>query len=707
MSQTIERRVIKRDGNRENYSKHKIVLAIRKAMDAVGYTSVTQAKNIADDITAEIITQYYSKEVTPHVEQIQDIVEKHLILHRLPDVAKAYILYRDLHSRLRNIENLIDAQKLTEDYIDRKDWEVNENSSIDYSLPGFNNYVYSEIGRTYWLNQIFTNETKELHQNGDIKINKLQAISPYCVGWDLQDILAVGFGGVSGYLQCAPPKHLSATLGQLCNFMFTTTQEAPEGAVAVSNFDTLLAPFIKEDNLSQQDVEQKLQEFIFNMNVPTKVGGQVPFTNITLDLICPKHLADEPAMIGGKPQNETYGSFQREMDMINIAFATVMMKGDTNGRVFSFPIPTYNITKDFNWNNSTILDPIWEMTAKYGIPFFANFVNSDMNPDDARSMCCRLRIDNRELHKRGGGLFGANPLTGSIGYVTVNFPRLGYLFRKRPQKEFYHRLNHLLDISSDCLQSRRRVLETLTERGFYPYSRYYLRNLKEKSGKYWDYHFNTIGVIGINECVINYLGKDLTTNEGQAFARELLDHINERILMYQEKTGQLYNLEAIPGEGTAYQLAKIDKKLYPNIIVANEEDYQSNGAEPYYTNSSHLPVGFTDDIFEALDLQDDLQCKYTGGTVFHGFLGERLPDIATTKSLVQKIAENYKLPYFTLSPTFSICPSHGYLSGEQWTCPTCSKTCEVYSRVVGKIHPVQRWNPGKQSEFKDRLEYKQ
>lgn len=697
-------KIRKRNGRLQEFTQTKITLAISKAMDAVGQSNLRIAEKITYNIVKELEKDHFRKKKTPTVEEIQDIVEKHLILHRLPEVAKAYILYRDLHTRIRNIENLVDLSTLIEDYINREDWEVNENSSIDYSLPGLNNHIYSEIGKIYWLNQIFPEDIRELHNNGDIKINKLQAISPYCLGWDLQDLLISGFGGVSGYLQSGPPKHLSSALGQLTNLMYTTTQEAPEGAIAVSNFDTLLAPFVRYDKLTKKDVFQEIQEFVFNMNCPTKVGGQVPFTNITMDLTVPSYFANQQIVIGGKPQKETYGDFQKEMDMINVAFAKVMMHGDASGRVFSFPIPTYNITKNFDWNNNKILDPIWEMTAKYGIPYFANFINSDMDPEDARSMCCRLRIDNRELHKRGGGLFGANPLTGSIGYVTINFPRLGYLQKGKSQKELYKHLDLLLDKASECLQLRRKTLENLTEKGFYPYSKFYLRNLREKTGKYWDHHFNTIGVLGINECCLNYLGKDITTKEGQEFARNILDHINEKLLEYQEQTGQLYNLEAIPGEGTVYQLAKKDKKLYPDIIVANEENL-TDKAEPYYTNSTHLPVGFTDDIFEALDLQDELQCKYTGGTVFHVYLGERLPDGDAAKKVVQKISEKYKLPYFTLTPTFSICPTHGYQAGELWNCPTCDKECEVYSRVVGKIHPVQRWNPGKKEEFNDRKLY--
>ena len=698
-----KKKIRKRSGVMEDFTPTRIAIVIFKAMEAVGQPDLKKAEEIMKDVVDEIEVEYFAKHKVLGVEDIQDLVEKHLVLHQLPEVAKAYILYRDLRSRIRDINNLVDIAKLTEDYIDQKDWKVNENSNIGYSLPGLYNYVAGKVGEVYWLNQVFTKEMRMLHENKDFHIHKLPAIGVYCVGWDLMDIIKNGFDGVEGALSCKPPKHLSSALGQLCNFMFTLSNEAPEGAVAISNLDTLMAPFIRYDKLNYKQVKQKMQEFIFNLNCPSKIGAQAPFTNVSLDLKCPGYYKDHPIVIGGRMPKETYGEFQKEMDMFNKAFAEVMMEGDASGRVFSWPIPTYNITKDFDWDNK-LLEPIWEMTAKYGIPYFANFVNSDMKPDDARSMCCRLRIDNRELRKRGGGLFGANPLTGSIGYVTINMPRLGYLHKTK--KELLERLDYLLDISAEILYTRRKVVENLTEKGLYPFSTHYLRDVKKKTGKYWGNHFNTVGLLGMNECCMNFLGKSIATKEGQKFSLQVLSHINAKLKKFQKKSGQMFNLEASPAEGASYRIAKKDKELYPDIIVANDKDVKKNDAEPYYTNSTHLPVGYTDDIFEALDLQDDLQCKYTGGTVFHGFLGERVKDTKTTKTLVRKIAEKNKLPYFTLTPTFSICRTHGYLRGEQWKCPKCEKDCEVFSRVVGKIHQVQRWNPGKKSEFKQRRTYR-
>lgn len=552
------------------------------------------------------------------------------------------------------------------------------------------------------MNEIYSEEMRELHENNDFHIHKSSSLSAYCVGWDMQDLLLSGFQGVPGNVASGPAKHFRSALGQLVNFLYTLTQETPDGAVAMSSFDTFLAPFVRADKLTYDEVKQGIQEFIYNMNVPTKVGGQVVFSNITLDLNCPKYMKTQPVIIGGRYQDTTYGMYQEEMDMINRALTEIYTKGDRTGRAFTWPIPTYNITKDFDWENKN-LDGLWEMTAKYGIPYFSNFVNSDMNPEDARSMCCRLRIDNRELHKRGGALFGSNPLTGSIGYVTINMPRLGYLY-KGDKKAYYEKLGHLMDVASESLQLRRELIEEMTEKGLYPYARFYLRSVKEKSGKYWTNHFNTIGLVGMNESCLNFMGKDLTTDEGQALTKEVMDFMNKKMVEYQEKTGVMYNLEASPAEGTSYRLAKSDKAQYPDIIVANEADV-SQGAEPYYTNSTQLPVGFTDDIFEALDLQDEIQTKYTGGTVFHGFLGERMASGQEVKKLVRKIAEDYKMPYYTITPTFSICESHGYLAGEHFECPSCGKEARVYSRVVGKIAPVQRWNVGKKEEFKGRKEF--
>ena len=591
---------------------------------------------------------------------------------------------------------------LMDQYLNNVDWQVKENANMAYSLQGLNNYVASEISKSYWLQKVYSPEIKRASSEGDMHIHDLNILSAYCVGWDLQDLIAEGFRGAAGKIECKPPTHLSAALGQLVNFFFTLQGEAA-GAQAISSFDTLMAPFIRYDKLTPREVEKCLQTFMFNMNVPTRVGFQTPFTNVTLDLICPSTLADQPVVIGGKPQKETYKDFQKEMDIFNDMFAKVVSEGDAKGRVFTFPIPTYNITKDFDWDNKG-LDNIWKMTAKYGIPYFSNFVNSDMKPEDARSMCCRLRLDNRELRKRGGGLFGANPLTGSIGVVTVNLPRLG--FRSRDKREFYYNLGYVMDLAKESLEMKRKILETMTESGLYPYTKFYLRNIYKRDKKYWGNHFSTIGLLGMNEASMNLLGRDIATAEGQQFARETLDFMRERLFTYQQETGNNYNLEATPAEGTSFRLAKIDKEMFPEIMVANEDNYQESKVSPYYTNSSHLPVDYTDDMFEVLDLQDDLQTKYTGGTVVHLFVGEEINDIKTVKALVKKICNDYKMPYFTISPTFSICPNCGYTAGKVMVCKKCGAENEVYSRIVGYIRPIQQWNAGKRTEFDDRKTYK-
>lgn len=692
----------KRDGRIVEFDQKKIEHAINKAMNAVGEGSQKDAEKISENVVKQIKKLYDKKDKIADVEEIQDIVEKELIYANLADTAKAYILYRDLHSRQRSIHNLLDIGEHIKSYLDRSDWKVNANSSIDFHLQGMHKNMTEKISEMYWMNEVYDEEMRDLHFNKDFHIHKSGALSSYCVGWDLQDILLVGFTGVPGNVTSAPAKHLGSALGQLVNFMYTLTNEAPEGAVAVSGLDTYLAPFIRQDNLSYKQVKQALQEFIYNMNVPTKSGGQVVFSNITLDLKVPSHMKDESVIIGGEYQKETYGQYQKEMDMFNKALVEVYTQGDSKGNAFMWPIPTYNIDKDFDWDNP-VYEGLWDMTAKYGIPYFANFVNSDMNPDDVRSMCCRLRIDNTVLQKRGGGFFGANPLTGSIGYTTINLPRIGYL-NKGDKEGFFDRLGYLIDKSAEVLNLRRQLIEDFTEKGMYPYSKFYLRKVKERTGKYWSNHFNTVGMIGMNEACLNFMGKDITTPEGQEFANEVMDFMNRRLLEIQERDDVLYNLEASPAEGASYAIAKKDKELYPDIIVADEEAWK-NGAEPYYTNSTQLPVGYTEDLFEALDLQDDLQSKYTGGTVLHGFLGERLNSGEEVKQLVQKVTENYKLPYFTLTPTFSVCESHGYISGEHFTCPKCGEECQVYSRVVGKIAPVSRWNKGKKQEFQDRLEF--
>lgn len=666
--------VRRRSGRVTSFNPYKITNAVEKAFFATGEGSEKDAARVGKKVVSllERKAKQYAKQklgsFIPKIEEIQDLVETVLMSEGFHETAKAYILYRQQHAEVRETEeSLVKAVHLVDKYIGDLDWLVKENANMAYSLQGLNNYVSSAISTKYWMNKIYSKEVRDAHESGDLHIHDLQLISAYCCGWDLEDLLRRGFTGVPGKVSCKPAKHLGSILGQMVNFIYTLQGEVA-GAQAFSNFDTLLAPFVRKDKLSYAQVKQEIQSFVFNMNVSTRVGFQTPFSNITMDLIPPKILAQEHAIIGGEPQPETYGEFGKEMAMINRAFAEVMCEGDASGRIFTFPIPTYNITKNFDWENPSYL-PLWEMTAKYGIPYFANFVNSDMSPDDARSMCCRLRLDNRELRKRGGGLFGANPLTGSIGVVTVNLPRLGYLAKN--EKDFFKRLDRLMDIAKESLETKRKVVEQLTEKGLYPYTKFYLGNIKKRFREYWKNHFSTIGLVGTNEAIKNLLGTDITTEKGHAFAKRMLAHMRERIGNYQEETNTLFNLEATPAEGTAYRLALLDKKKYPDIEVANAEDVKAKRAEPYYTNSSHLPVGFTDDIFEALDLQDDLQTQYTGGTVLHGFLGERINDPHLAKTLVKKIAEKYHLPYFTLTPTFSICPTHGYLPGEHTTCPEC------------------------------------
>ena len=573
---------------------------------------------------------------------------------------------------------------LVEGYLKQLDWKVNENSNMSYSIQGLNNYIASEISKQYWLNRIYPAEVRNAHLNGDIHIHDLNIISVYCVGWDLKDLLTEGFTGVKGKIESAPAKHFRTALGQIVNFMYTMQGEAA-GAQAFSNFDTLLAPFISYDNLDYKQVKQAVQEFIFNMNVPTRVGFQTPFTNITMDLTVPSYYAEQPVIIGGELQERTYKEFQKEMDILNKAFFEVMMEGDNSGRVFTFPIPTYNITKDFDWDNKNI-EGLWEMAAKYGIPYFSSFINSDMSPEDARSMCCRFRFDNRELEYRGGGLFGSNPLTGSVGVVTINLPKLAEI--SKTKGEFLEKLSQKMEIAKESLEIKRKLLEDLTDKDLYPYTKFYLRDIKARFGIYWKNHFSTIGLIGMNEACLNLLGDDIGSFRGKQFALDVMDFMRAKIVEFQKETGNNYNLEATPGEGTSYRLAKLDKEKYA-----------------YYTNSTQLPVNYTDDIFEVLDHQDDLQTKYTGGTVVHIYAGERIQSTKTMKNLVKKICNNYRLPYFTFSPTFSICPNHGYVAGEHFTCPDCGASCEVYSRVVGYIRPVQQWNKGKKKEFSDRKEF--
>ncbi|MGV8059679.1 MAG: ribonucleoside triphosphate reductase [Smithellaceae bacterium] len=689
-------KIKKRDGRLVKFNAEKITNAIAKAGAATGEFDLQEARKLT--IKVLNLTEKLFDSKVLNVEEIQDIVEEVLLLSSHRKTAKSYIIYRDQHARLRDITNKMEVD-LVDQYLKKSDWKINENSNMDYSLQGLNNYISSEVSKVYWLNEIYTPEIKKAHNDGDFHIHDLSLLSVYCVGWDLYDLLLQGFRGVSGKVESKAAKHLRSALGQVVNFFYTLQGEAA-GAQAFSNFDTLLAPFIRYDKLKFAEVKQALQEFIFNINVPTRVGFQTPFTNVTLDVTVPKYYSDQNVIIGGQPQKETYKDFQKEMDLFNKAFLQVMAEGDAKGRVFTFPIPTYNITKDFNWDDPNMQD-LWEMTAKYGVPYFSNFINSDMNPEDARSMCCRLRIDNRELEMRGGGLFGSNPLTGSIGVITINMPRIAYLAKSK--KDFLLQLEKLMEIARESLETKRKVLEKFTDGNLYPYTKYYLRNVKERFNEYWKNHFSTIGLVGMNEACLNLLGSNIASAPGQAFTKQVLDFMRKKLIDFQKETGNNYNLESTPAEGTSYRLAKIDKEKYSDIICAS--DGKAKHAEPFYTNSTQLPVNYTDDVFEALDLQDEIQVKYTGGTVFHTFAGERIDDPQSVKRLVKKMCYNYHLPYITFTPTFSVCPSHGYIKGEQEKCPTCADDCEVYSRVVGYLRPVKQWNKGKQEEFGLRQEF--
>jgi len=648
----------KRDGRIVPFNPEKITDAIYKAAQAVGGSDRNTAQAISDSIIG-ILTIIYKDGRIPTVENVQDLVEKMLIERGHAKVAKAYILYREQHRKIREGKSLLtEGLELIETYLDRSDWRVNENSNMSYSLQGLNNHIATAITAKYWLERIYPPEIRNAHVNCDFHIHDLGLLSAYCVGWDLRDLLLRGFGGVAGKVESRPAKHFRSALGHVVNFFYTLQGESA-GAQAFANFDTYLAPFIWYDKLSYNEVKQCLQEFIFNMNIPTRVGFQTPFTNVTLDLTVPRTIAGEYVIIGGAVRDKTYGEFQEEMDMFNMAFAEAMSEGDAKNRIFTFPIPTYNITRDFDWENSK-LDQMWEMTAKYGIPYFANFINSDMDPEDARSMCCRLRLDNRELRKRGGGLFGANPLTGSIGVVTINLPRISYV--SKSEGEFFDSLERLMILAKSSLEIKRKALENFTENELYPYTKHYLSDIYERNKKYWINHFSTIGLIGMNETCMNLLNTDISSIEGRDFALKVLEFMRERIMGFQEETGNFYNLEATPAEGVSYRFALHDRKLFHDIKT-------SGAAEPYYTNSVHLPVGHTDDLFDVLDHQDELQTKFTGGTVVHLFLGEKIQDIRSVKLLVRKIAENYALPYFTITPTFSVCPIHGYIPGAHQYCP--------------------------------------
>lgn len=685
----------KRDGRVVPWDRSKIAIAISKAVEAVGGNDYETPEKLAFEVEQQIGQSLGKNWDTADIEFVQNLVEKTLVESGHYLTAKAYILYRQKREEGRAIAQVIQSnnEKVLQ-YLGGTDWRVKENSNMTFSVQGMNVRVAGDITELFWMHQIYSEEIRLGHANGWYHVHDTNFLGPYCVGWDLKDLLTVGFRGVRGKVASKPPKHFRAALGQMVNFLYTLQGEAA-GAQAFSNMDTLLAPFIRYDKLEYQQVKQAVQEFMFNMNVPTRVGFQTPFTNVTMDLKVPKHMKDEPVLIGGKMMDETYGDFQAEMDMFNRAFSEVMMEGDGQERLFTFPIPTYNITEDFDWDNPNH-DLLWKITGKFGIPTFSNYVNSDMDPEDARSMCCRLRLDNRELLKRGGGLFGSSPLTGSIGVVTINMNRIGMV--SACKEKFFSKLEECMDLAMQSLEMKRKVLEDLTERGLYPYSKYYLRGVKERSGQYWTNHFSTIGLIGMNESCLAYMKEDIGSKNGKAFALEVLDFMRDKMVAYQEKSGNLFNLEATPGEGASYSLAEKDRKIWGDQIPV------------YYTNSTQLPVDYTNDLFCALNHQDDLQAKYTGGTTFHIFLGEAVSDPGAIKKLVKKVCSGYNLPYFTITPTFSICPEHGYLKGKVEICPHCAAEgeatqCEVYSRVVGYIRPVDQFNKGKQKEFAEREVY--
>jgi len=698
LSKTKITKVKKRDGTIVDFELSKITDAIFKAITATGQGDGKRSKKLSDRVN-KILNRRFKEDEIPQVEQIQDIVEEVLILEGLVDTAKAYILYREQRRRIREAVKVSEeAVDRVDQYLEKLDWEVKENANMDFSLQGLNHYGTSYIVKRYWLNKIYPKRIREANQDGSLHIHNLDTLGPYCVGWDLYDLLLKGFTGVRGKVESKPVKHFQAALGQVVNFMYTLQGEAA-GAIAFSNFDTLLAPFIRYDNLSYPQVKQAMQEFLFNMSIPTRVGFQCPFSNITLDLKPSPAFAKQPVIIGGKPQKETYAEFGEEMKILDKAFYEIMLEGDKSGRPFHFPIPTINITKDFPWEEPDF-NIIFEASAKYGTNYFANYINSEMKPEDVRSMCCRLRLDLTELHNRGGGgLFGSGALTGSIGVVTVNLPRIGYL--SKTKKEFFEKLGKMMDLAKESLEIKRKAIEDYIKKGLYPYSRFYLSGVKKMREEYWANHFSTIGLLGMNEALLNFIGEDIGSKQGRRFALEIMNFMREKIVKYQEETGNVYNLEQTPAESTSYRLALDDKKRYPDIIAAGTKE------TPYYTNSSQLPVNYTDDPFDALKLQDELQCKYTGGSVLHLFLGEKISEIETAKRLVKKVFERFHLPYITLTPTFSICPVHGYLSGEHFYCPKCTikQPCEVYSRIVGYYRPVSQYNLGKQREFEERKEY--
>ncbi|MCH5165317.1 MAG: ribonucleoside triphosphate reductase [Clostridiales bacterium] len=683
-------RVVKRDGKQTEFDISKISQAIKKAFDA-------QEKQYNDDIidlialrvTADFASKVKNELVA--VEDIQDSVEQVLIQTGYADVAKAYILYRKQREKIRNMKStILDYKELVDSYVKASDWRVKENSTVTYSVGGLILSNSGAITANYWLSEIYDEEIANAHRNADIHIHDMSMLTGYCAGWSLRQLIQEGLGGISGKISSSPASHLATLCNQMVNFLGIMQNEWA-GAQAFSSFDTYLAPFVKVDGLTYSEVKKCIESFIFGVNTPSRWGTQAPFSNITLDWTVPPDLAEQQAIVGGKPMDFKYKDCKKEMDMVNKAFIEIMIEGDANGRGFQYPIPTYSITRDFDWSDNENNRLLFEMAAKYGTPYFSNYINSDMEPSDIRSMCCRLRLDLRELRKKSGGFFGSGESTGSVGVVTINMPRIAYLAEN--EEDFYNRLDRLMDISARSLKIKRDIITKLMDEGLYPYTKRYLGT--------FDNHFSTIGLVGMNEAGLNakWLRANLTDERVQKFAQDVLNHMRERLVIYQEQYGDLYNLEATPAESTTYRLAKHDKQRYPDIITANE-----NGT-PYYTNSSHLPVGYTEDVFSALDIQDELQTLYTSGTVFHTFLGEKLPDWKAAAKLVRTVAENYKLPYFTLSPTYSVCRNHGYIAGEVYTCPKCGEKTEVNSRITGYYRPVQNWNDGKAQEFKDRRTY--
>lgn len=691
IKKVVVKNIFKRDGRTVPFSEDKIRSALKRALNSAG------ERGDVNKLSKEVRRKLIGNDVVT-VELVQDMIEEVLLSEGKWQTFRNFVIYREKHKENRDVGTLLKPVPLIDDYLGGDDWEIKENSNMSYSVQGLNNYVVKKAVTGFWLNKIYDKKVREYHRSGNFHVHDLDFLGAYCVGWDLEDLLMVGFGGVEGKIHSSPAKHFSSALGQVVNFLYTLQGEAA-GAQAFSSFDTYLAPFIRKDKLGEREVKQFLQEFLFNMNVPTRTGFQSPYTNITLDLKVPKFMRMKPAIIGGKYQKETYGDFQKEVYLLNKVLAELMMEGDENGRPFTFPIPTYNIGKDFDWNNPEY-DVIWKMTGKMGAPYFANFVNSDMKPEDVRSMCCHLRLRLDELRRRGGGLFGSNPLTGSVGVVTINMGRLGKVANSKT--DFFERLEDVMEVAKDSLVVKRKTIERLTEGGLFPYSKFYLRSVKEHYGKYWKNHFSTIGLVGMNEGAINLLHAGLGSNRGRQFAEDVLNFMRGRLVSYQKETGDVFNLEATPAEGCSHSLALKDRRYFGEGNIK----LQGKGDSVYYTNSSQLAVSYSDDLFGVLDLQDPLQVLYSGGTVQHLFLGESISDWRSVRLLVKRVVMNYRLPYFTLTPTFSVCPKCGFISGKHEVCPKCGASCEVYSRTVGYLRPVKQWNKGKQQEFKDRKSFK-